>query len=122
MEIEKAKESLQAAELCYAHKLYNSTANRAYYAMFQAAVVALEVGGAKAVGARWSHARVQSSFSSELIRKRKIYSRSLARLLTDALQIRHEADYTTIEISKRRANKVLRWARDFVAQVEKVVR
>jgi uncharacterized protein (UPF0332 family) len=29
MQIEKAKESLQAAELCYADKLYNSTANRA---------------------------------------------------------------------------------------------
>jgi uncharacterized protein (UPF0332 family) len=36
MPIDKAKESLQAAELCYAHKLYNSTANRAYYAMWKA--------------------------------------------------------------------------------------
>ncbi len=121
MKIDKAKESLQAAELCYTHKLYNSTANRAYYAMFQAAVVALEVGGAKAVGARWSHARVQSSFASELIRKRKVYPRSLARLLTDGLQVRNEADYTTINISKRRANRALRWAHDFVQQVEKVI-
>ena len=71
MNIEKAKESLQAAELCYAHKLYNSTTNRAYYAMFQAAVVALEVGGLKAVGARWSHAKVQSTFAARLTRQRK---------------------------------------------------
>ena len=41
MEIAKAEESLKAAELCYAQGLYNSSANRAYYAMFQAAQVAL---------------------------------------------------------------------------------
>lgn len=121
MQIEKAKESLQAAELCFANKLYNSTANRAYYAMFQAAVVALEVGGAKAVGARWSHKRVQSTFSSELIKKRKVYPRSLAQMLPKGLDIRNEGDYETSEISKRQANQMLRWARNFVERVEKVV-
>jgi len=40
MEIAKAEESLKAAELCYAQGLDNSSANRAYYAMFQAAQVA----------------------------------------------------------------------------------
>ncbi len=45
MEISKAQESLDAAKLCYGHKLYNSTVSRAYYAMFQAAVVALESAG-----------------------------------------------------------------------------
>ena len=121
MQIEKAKESLQAAELCFANKLYNSTANRAYYAMFQAAVVALEVGGAKAVGARWSHKRVQSTFSSELIRKRKVYPTSLVQMLPKGLEIRNDADYVAGNISKRRASKILRWARDFVERVEKVV-
>lgn len=121
MQIEKAKESLQAAELCYSHKLYNSTANRAYYAMFQAAVVAMEVGGVKAVGARWSHKKVQSTFASELTRKRKIYPHSLARVLHDGLQLRNKADYEETDMSKRQANKMLRWARDFVKQVEKVV-
>jgi uncharacterized protein (UPF0332 family) len=41
MMLEKALESLRAAELCFQEKMYNSTANRAYYAMFQAAVFAL---------------------------------------------------------------------------------
>lgn len=121
MQIEKAKESLQAAELCYTNKLYNSTANRAYYAMFQAAVVALEVGGVKAVEAHWSHKRVQSTFVSEFIRKRKVYPRSLAQMLSKGLEIRNDADYVARNISKPRANKILRWARDFVEQVEKVV-
>ena len=34
MELAKAEESLNAAELCYAQGFYNSAANRAYYAMF----------------------------------------------------------------------------------------
>jgi hypothetical protein len=34
LEIAKAEESLKAAELCYAQGCYNSSANRAYYAMF----------------------------------------------------------------------------------------
>lgn len=121
MPIDKAKESLQAAELCYAHKLYNSTANRAYYAMFQAAVVALEVARLKAVGARWSHAKVQSSFALKLTRQRKVYPHSYAKMLADGLDIRHTADYKATDISKRRANNILQWARDFVGRVEKVV-
>ncbi len=52
MRIEKAHESLKAAELCFAEKLYNSTANRAYYAMFQAAIVALETVGLRPKGPR----------------------------------------------------------------------
>ena len=121
MQIEKAKESLQAAELCYADKLYNSTANRAYYAMFQAAVVALESAGIAKRGARWSHPGLQSKFSLELTRRRKIYPRSLARMLAKGSAIRNDADYTELNISKRRALEMLRWARDFVAQVEKKV-
>ena len=42
MEIAKAEESLKAADPCCAQGLYNSWASRPYYAMFQAAQVALE--------------------------------------------------------------------------------
>lgn len=41
MEIARAKESLRAADLCLGEALVNSASNRAYYAMFQAAQVAL---------------------------------------------------------------------------------
>ena len=53
MEMAKATESLRAAELCYAQGFYNSSANRAYYAMFQAAQVALETAGF--MRPEWSH-------------------------------------------------------------------
>lgn len=72
-------------------------------------IVALEAGGVKAVGARWSHKRVQSTFSSELIKKRKLYPSSLAQLLPKGLEIRNDADYVAGNISKRRANKILRF-------------
>ena len=55
MLIEKALESLKAAELCFDERLFNSSASRAYYAMFQAAVVALEKIGLNPKGEKWSH-------------------------------------------------------------------
>jgi uncharacterized protein (UPF0332 family) len=45
MEITRAEESLKAADLCLREGLVNSSASRAYYAMFQAAQVALEAEG-----------------------------------------------------------------------------
>ena len=52
MELARAVESLQAAELCLRAGLVNSAASRAYYAMFQAAQAALEAGGL--VRSQWS--------------------------------------------------------------------
>ena len=67
MRLEKAMESLQAAESCLALKLSNSCASRCYYAMFQAAVVALEAAGFHRDA--WSHAALQATFTSEMIHR-----------------------------------------------------
>jgi len=67
MEMAKATESLRAVELCYAQGFYNSSANRAYYAMFQAAQVALETAGF--VRPEWSHAGLHVTFANELTRR-----------------------------------------------------
>ncbi len=37
----KAKENIKTAEILFEHQLYNASANRAYYAAFQAAIAAL---------------------------------------------------------------------------------
>ena len=60
MDLDRAQESLRAAELCLRDGYANSAASRAYYAMFQAAQVALEhVGsGHKA----YSHKRQVKGF------------------------------------------------------------
>src|SRR5215471_2158476 len=73
----KAEESLNAAELCYAQGFYNSSANRAYYAMFQAAQVALETAGF--MRPEWSHAGLHATFANELTRRRKQFAPVLAR-------------------------------------------
>ena len=72
MDIGKAEESLTAAELCYAQGCYNAAANRAYYAMFQAAQVALETAGF--LRPEWSHAGLHATFANELTRRRKHFA------------------------------------------------
>ena len=51
---------MNAALLCLDQELVNSTASRAYYAMFQAAQAALETAGF--ARAEWSHPGLQVAF------------------------------------------------------------
>ena len=118
MSLAKARESLDVAELCLEQGYYNSTANRAYYAMFHAAATALEIAG---LGREtWSHGGLQSTFAAELIKRRKIYRRHLARYLYDAHRFRLQADYSQVSVSRRQARQTLRWAKEFFETVEKV--
>ena len=118
MLFEKAQESLSAAELCFKDKLYNSTANRAYYAMFQAAVVALERAGIHATKGSWGHDTLQAVFADQLIHQRKQYPRHISSFLPNGLQIRQLADYNREMLSERKARNILKWAREFVKLVE----
>jgi uncharacterized protein (UPF0332 family) len=118
MRLEKARESLRAAENCFALGLLNSCASRCYYAMFQAAVVALEAAGFRRDA--WSHAALHATFTNKLIHRRKIYSRPLAEYLNRALFWQNMADYGEAEISQRRAKQPVAWARTFVVTVEEV--
>jgi uncharacterized protein (UPF0332 family) len=117
MQIEKAQESLRAAELCFGEKLYNSTANRAYYAMFQAAVVALVRVGIQPKGEQWSHEGLQATFATELTRRRKLYPRSMVRDLFDVMSVRNQADYKGRNVSRWDASDALDSARQFVDMV-----
>jgi uncharacterized protein (UPF0332 family) len=119
MYTEKAQEVLRAAQLCFGEKLYNSTANRAYYAMFQAAIAALERIGVRPNDEQWSHENLQAEFAAELIHRRKIHPRHLAGYLPNAMRLRHQADYRTTSVSKAQAEKVLRLATEFVQLVDR---
>lgn len=118
MQIEKAQESLRAAEVCFGEKLYNSTANRAYYAMFQAAVVALERAGIQSKGEQWSHENLQAVFATELIHRRKLYPRTMSSFLPNGMRLRHQADYYEYSVSEKRAREILQWAQEFLRLVE----
>lgn len=115
--LEKALESLRAAELCFQEKMYNSTANRAYYAMFQAAVFALEQVGVKPKADQWAHSVLQSTFTNELTRNRKLYPHKFAAYLSDALVVRNQADYRQVMISTNQARSLLKWAQEIVKSV-----
>ena len=51
----KAEESLAGAESEFINGRYNNTANRCYYACFQAAIAALVQEGMQPSGRQWGH-------------------------------------------------------------------
>ena len=91
MEPERVQESLQAAELCLAASLWNSAVNRAYYALFQAVICALEHRGLRR--REWTHKGVHSDFVQHFVRRRKLVPASFAGALPSVMQLRHIADY-----------------------------
>ena len=120
MLLDRAQESLRAAELCLEAGLVNSAATRAYYAMFQAAQVAVEAAGGARV--RWSHAALQATFTTQMIRRRKAYPASLRGHLSAGLSVRREADYGREGVSWKTAHRVVRQAAAFVLLVEEGTR
>lgn len=118
MQIEKAQESLRAAELCFNERLYNSTANRAYYAMFQAGVVALARAGIEPDSEEWSHKGLQTTLANQLIHRRKLLPRKIAQALPKAMGLRNLADYREQSVSKKDAYEVLQLATEFLRLVK----
>jgi len=120
----KAVESLTSAEIDFAAARYNSCANRAYYACFQAAVAALLVAGIRPASPRgeWSHEFVQSQFNGLLIIRRKVYPAALRRVLRDTMAVRDKADYTPASVSPRVTGRVLQAAQEFVQAIQEKVR
>lgn len=116
MLLERAQESLRAAELCLEAQLVNSAASRAYYAMFQAAQVALEAAGV--ARAQWSHPALQATFTAELIHRRKTYPAALRDHLSVGLGVRQAADYGRAGVSRKVAHRMVRRAAAFVSTVQ----
>jgi uncharacterized protein (UPF0332 family) len=116
MELERAVESLRAAELCLGAELVNSAVSRAYYAMFQAAQVALQAAGVARV--QWSHPLLQAAFTTELIHRRKIFPSMFRDYLSVGLRARQTADYGKVGISHRIAHRMVRRATTFVSTVQ----
>lgn len=113
----KAKRNIQAAQLLFDNQMYDESANRAYYAAFQAALAALSTLGLQVEG--MSHEAVQSKFNEELIYRRKIYPRYFKSYLVDLLLVRVNADYKTISTSKKIALRQIKKAKEFFEKVEK---
>lgn len=107
----KARESLASARADVRAKRYNSAANRAYYAAFQAAVAALIREGIRPARKKndrqgnWEHRFVMSQFSGKLVWRRRIFVESLGKVLDDLFEDRLMGDYQTADVSERRAKR-----------------
>jgi uncharacterized protein (UPF0332 family) len=115
----KAEESLAGAESEFANKRYNNSANRCYYACFQAAIAALLQAGIQPKGQhrQWGHDFVQAEFIGQLINRRKLYPSTMRDTLERAYVLRQIADYQTEQVSEAQMERVLRRARLFVVAV-----
>ena len=115
----KAAESLASAESDFAAGRYNSCANRAYYACFQAAIAALlRAGiGPSPRDRQWRHAAVQAQLAEQLVRRRKLFPAALAEALGRLAIVRGTADYQPDSIAGAQAARALRRAGDFVTAV-----
>ena len=117
MSLDRAKEALEAAQICLERSLYHSATSRAYYAMFWAAQAALaDVGLSRS---EWSHPAPQASFVNELIRRRKIYPALFGQHFNRGLQLRLDADYRPKGVSKRQATQSVLWAQELLAAIMK---
>jgi uncharacterized protein (UPF0332 family) len=115
--LEKAAESLAGAESEYANGRYNNSANRCYYACFQAGIGALLAAGLRPAGTQWSHTFVQGRFIGELINRRKRYAASHRDTLPRVYDLRLMADYDDEPVTQTQALRALRRSRALVAAV-----
>jgi uncharacterized protein (UPF0332 family) len=115
--VEKATESLDGAESEFVNGRYNNCANRAYYACFQSAIVALQREGInpRGTGREWSHACVPAQFDGVLINRCHRYPADLRGILSRTYVLRQTADYDEDDVvSRTQAERALRRMRTFV--------
>lgn len=115
--LRKARESLASAKADARARRYNSAANRAYYAAFQAAVAALIFYRVRSAGTEWQHRFVAEEFSGKLIRRRKEFGSSLRSALPRLFQLRIKADYELNEVSQLAATSAVDRAGELVDAV-----
>lgn len=115
----KAEESLAGAESEFINGRFNNCANRAYYAVFQAAIHALLKAGVRPPGAvdHWGHDFVQARFVGDLINKRKRYPADLRNVLEQNYRLRAAGDYGRDHVTDVRAARAVRRAEAFVEAI-----
>jgi uncharacterized protein (UPF0332 family) len=111
----KAQENLLDAEQAFEKGRYNASANRAYYAVFQAAIAALAQDNI--THEKNPHSWVQAQFSGVLVKRRKRYPASIASLLLPMQELRDTADYKMQFVSKNAASKQIRHAKEFLSPI-----
>lgn len=114
--VEKANESLAGAASEFSNGRYNNSANRCYYAAFQAAIVALMRAGVRPrdEDTGWGHDFVQAEFARRFISQRKVYPADYRAILSRAFILRRAADYRADHVPEVQARRNLRRVTEFV--------
>ena len=116
---EKAVENIDSATSELINQRYNAAANRAYYATFHAAIVALLREGVRPPGSQWGHAFVQAQFAGQLVTRRKAYPSALRDTLPRLEELRERADYGLAHVSQIQAQRAVRRAQEFIDAIER---
>lgn len=110
---EKSRQNLAVAEWCYENGHYDACCNRAYYAMYHAAIAALANEGITPSQKQIDHGWVQSRFVIHFCKRHKIFPK-LKTYLQDAQRIRDTADYHAEPLNRKKARLQMNWAKEFV--------
>jgi len=119
---DKARESLAGGVSEFVNHQYNNSANRSYYAVYQAAIHALLTAGIRPPSAteQWGHDYVQAQFVGQLINRRKRYPTDLRNMFEQNYRLREAADYRRDPVTGVRAARAVQRAETFVTAVGQV--
>jgi len=112
----KATSDAASAEVLMAAGYTNGAVNRAYYAMFNAAKVALAAIDPKLAAVR-THASIIRRFGKHIVEARG-FDRSLGRVFSQTEVARLTADYEEESVDATTARSILDEAHRFLAAVE----
>jgi uncharacterized protein (UPF0332 family) len=118
----KARESLASCEADIADGRFNSAANRAYYAAFQAGVAALIHECIRPETGNWQHRFVLSQFFGKLLRRHEGLASDLPGVMDVLFRTRIKADYEPDAVSARQAQRSAQGAASIVTEVEGMTR
>ncbi|MBM2814148.1 MAG: hypothetical protein HW421_910 [Ignavibacteria bacterium] len=107
---QRSKENLKAAEMLFENGLYNASANRAYYAAFHIALVAVYQSGYEP---KIDHKALNSIFSDLFINRRKILPSKYKSYLYEMQSIRNFTDYGS-GVNKKKSKENLEKAKEFI--------
>ena len=117
-QLESAEEALAAAEYLLDCGYYKDTANRAYYAMFHAAMAALMKSGGDLPR---THGGVTNQFGLYYVTT-GIIDPELAETLQDTYELRRQSDYELfVSFTEDEIRQAVQNARDFVSAIRRAL-
>lgn len=115
----KAKLFIQAAEICHQQGHYDSAASRCYYAVYRAAIAALQADGY--LRRSWNHGTLQRMFNEKLIEEKEEYPDQFEMHLRTCYEQRVIADYREDSVDKKTSEELLSYASEFIEKVQEVL-